>query len=310
MSSLDTLPEHYKEHPLVDPHDIELPDIPVHKTKTSHFDPTAVVWDPPKKSQPGKVIFDPTIQRVFREAHKKKISDGWNISLANPVHLSVRSDNTKAIMDGAHTTAAAKENGVKSLPSIEHMGLDLKQEAAFHLKVQSDRKADSANDKWMLKIRAGIPAYVQTEKMLARYGLAVGTHIRAAGAVIYVVENFGPSVMEQVVQTMNAWCNGKPGRDDWDQAVIRALGYLFGHHPLVADPGQLGRKLQKKSTPPAMRGQIASMAKGGGGTGSRTKIGAKIVADIWNVRRAPANQFPMSVLGVVEPEDEDEEDEE
>lgn len=296
---------------MIDPNDVGLPEIPPHKTTSGKFNPQDVLWDPPKKSQPGKVIYDPDVQRQWREAHMKSISKGWNPALADNIHLSVRPDGTKAIIDGAHTTGAAAENAVKMLMSIDHHGLTKAQEAAFHLRHQSARKADSAGDKWKLKIQAEIPEYVAAEKMLKKYGLAVGSQIRAAGAVDYVISNYGHKVLEKVVITMNAWAKGdKAAREDWEaNAVIRALGWLHGHHPLVAEPGQLGRKLQKKTTPRGMAGHIAAIAKGGGGSGSRTTIGAREIAKIWNIRRAPANQYPLGVLEVL-PTPEDEEGEE
>jgi hypothetical protein len=291
-----------------DPRDVELPDIPVHKTKNGTFHPPDVLWDPPNKHHPGKVIYDPDVQRVYRQYHADKIQKRWNISLANPVHLSVREDDTEAIIDGLHTTAAAMALNVVSLPCIRHWGLTLAEEAAFHLFVQADRKADSAADKWTLRIKAQIPEYVTADKVLRRHGLAVGNQIRAAGAVIYVVENFGAKALEQVILTMNAWCGGTAKREDWTaNAVIRGLGFLFGNYPLVAAPDALGRKLQKKTTPVAMAGQVAAVAKGGGGSGSRTKIAATLIAEIWNTRRSPSGQFPMGVLGVYEAPDEDEE---
>lgn len=292
------------------PERIALPAIPEHKTEAGVYDPTAVIWNPPVKKQPGKVVVDETVQRVFRQAFGNDLAGRWNIALADPSHISVRKDGTKAIMDGQHTCYAADKNGVTSLHCIFHWGLSLEQEAAFHLVKQSERKTDYASDKWDLRVRANIPEYVVAKKMLAKHGLVVGSHIRAAGAVDYVVSNFGTQAMENVVLTVNAWSNGKTTRDSWANAVIRALGFLYGNQPHVADPVKLGKKLAKKgTTPESMAQRIAAVAKGGGGSGSRTRIGASLIAQIWNVRVAPANQFLVGALGIVGSEDGDDDDE-
>ncbi|HET7110193.1 MAG TPA: hypothetical protein VFI41_04935 [Gemmatimonadales bacterium] len=292
---------------MIDPTTVDIPDIPVHKTQHGKFDPMAVVWDAEKhkKLAAGTVWFDPEVQRSFRAAHAQKISKTWNIAMADPVHLSVRDDGTEVIIDGAHTAWAAMDNGVKSLPCIRHYGLTKRQEAAFHLRHQSARQADSAADKWGLKIAAGIPQYVDADKVLRKHNLVVGSHIKAAGALDFVVKNYGADALESVILTMNAWVPGGAKREDWTaSSVIRSLGFLFGNYPLVATPAQLGKKLGTKVTPRYLDTQIAENSKGGGGSGSRFRVGSKMIADIWNIRRK-TNLYPIGVLGV-EPADEDE----
>lgn len=268
---------------------------------------------PPHKTQRCRVKaadlkIDPDVQREFRQPYAEKIAANWSPELANPLHLSRRSDEADYVIDGQHTLWAGEHNGQRSFDAIRHYDLTPTQEAALHLRLQSERRADNAYDIWRLKLAAGSPEHLAAQRILASRGLTIGGHIRAAGAVDWVVSTYGAETLLGVISAIEAaWPS--PKREDWDNSIIRALGYLFGGYPGVAQPLNLGKKLGKEFTSAGLVAAIKARAKGTGGTHSRKTIGAALIAEVWNRRRS-RNLYPLGVPGLVPADEEDEEDDE
>lgn len=264
------------------------------------------------KVKAADVLIDPEVQRDFKQPYADKIALFWVDGLDNPLHLSRRADGRDYCLDGQHTLAAGVKVGKNVFDCIRHHGLTTQQEAALHIRLQSQRKSDNALDIWKLKLAAGSVEHLQAEEYLIQHGLAVGSQIRAAGAVDWVVETYGAETFSDVLIAIErAWPSMGPGpREKWENSIIRSFGYLFGTWPSVAVASQVGAKLGKTYTAGSFVAEIKTRAKGTGGTGSRTKVGATIIAETWN-RRRTRGTYPLMVPtlnDVVGDEDIDEDD--
>jgi len=253
----------------------------------------------------SQLEIDETVQRDEKPALLAKLKKNWRPYMCDPLHVSARKQRggryKYAIMDGRHRFGAGIENGMTEFDCIVHYNLTIDDEANFHLWQQSARAADSAFDKWKLKVKGGHPEYVKANKLIEKMGLVVSPSpgnesIAGAGAIDKIVHDYGADVLIQALEAIEAAWGRK--QSSWQANVIRGFGEVLGSQPGVADsPKALGMKIARKYGNPtllvnAARARLDGMA--GGATEGMANQVAFLIADQWNSRRPKGLKYQFA----------------
>lgn len=241
---------------------------------------------------------DPQAQRTLNEKRAQKIADNLVKEAMGSIVVSERQDGTRYVVDGQHRKRVSELEGFPTMIAEVHHGLSQEEEAILFLIKNRESAKPSPLDEYKVGLTAGIPLFVDTEKVLGRHQLEMGStstnSIGAVAGVLRITETYGPEVLDRTLTVAEeAW--GRTG-STWDGMLLGGIGMLLGKHELVNDDVELARKIAKKGHAERWIGLVQSIASGGGlhhtGTGSRVSTCYQLLLREWNKGRRK-NRIPV-----------------
>jgi hypothetical protein len=240
---------------------------------------------------------DPQAQRTLNERRAQGIADNLVREAMGSIVVSQRPDGSRYVVDGQHRKRVSELESFPTMVAEVHHGLTQEEEAILFLIKNRESSKPSPLDEYKVGLTAGIPQFVDTEKVMSKHGLEMGStstnSVGAVAGVLRITETYGAEVLDRTLSVAeNAW-----GRTSstWDGMLLGGIGMLLGKHELVNDDGELAKKIAKRG--PAYRwiGDVQSIASGGGlhhtGTGSRVSTCYALLLREWNKGRRK-NRIP------------------
>jgi hypothetical protein len=234
---------------------------------------------------------DPRVQRDFRAHRKNYLVANWSDEHAAEIHVSIRDDDFKSVVDGWHRTVAAMELGIERWLCTVYRGLTVKQEAE-KFRVLNNQLTTSALDDFNAAITAEDDKACSINQVVQGVGLAVGNahtsgHIAAVRALTDVYtgarltgDRENSRQLRQTLRViLGAWGKQTAGLDG---NMIRGVGYVVLRYGDAVDLDRLRDKLADyQGGPGALLGaarQTATLRKK-----STPHCVASTIIDVYNV---------------------------
>lgn len=245
---------------------------------------------------------DPQAQRTLNEKRAQGIADNLVREAVGSIVVSERNDGSKYIVDGMHRKRACELEGIQSMIAEVHQGLNQQEEATLFLIKNREANKPNPLDEYKVGLTAGIPLFVDTEKVLQKHSLEMrstsANSIGAVAGVLRITERYGAEILDRTLGVAEkAW-----GRNasTWDGMLLGGIGMFLGRHS-VTDDEELAKKIAKKGPAERWIGNVHALATSGGlhhsGTGSRVSVCYQMIIREWNKGRREKNRIPMT--GVV-----------
>jgi hypothetical protein len=241
---------------------------------------------------------DPQAQRTLNERRAQGIADNLVPNAVGSIVVSERPNGDRFIVDGQHRKRAVELNGINEMVAEVHRGLDRKEEATLFLIKNRESTKPNPLDTYQVGLTAGLPLYVDTEKVLKKHDLEMGStsanSIGAVAGVLRITDKYGSDVLERALSVAeSAW--GRQG-STWDGMLLGGIGELLGRHEMVDDDDELAQKIAKRGNAGWWIGNVHAIASGGGlhntGTGSRVTVCYQMLLREWNKGKRK-NRIPI-----------------
>lgn len=243
---------------------------------------------------------DPQAQRTLNEKRAQGIAANLVPEAMGSIVVSQRADGSRYTVDGMHRKRVCELEGIPSMVAEVHHGLTQQDEAILFLIKNRESSKPAPIDEYKVGLIAGLPLFVDTEEVLQRHGLEMGsTSTNAIGAVagvLRITETYGPEILDRTLAVAeDAW--GRTA-SAWDGMLLGGIGMLLGKHEMVDDDRELAMKIAKKGPAERWIGLVQSIASGGGlhhtGTGSRVSTCYQLLLREWNKGKRK-NRIPTPV---------------
>jgi hypothetical protein len=231
---------------------------------------------------------DPQAQRTLNEKRAQGIADELLLEAVGSIVVSERTTGERFIVDGMHRTRALQLKGIPTVRAEVHKGLSLQEEATLFLIKNRESKGPSAIDEYQIGLTAGLPLFVDTEKVLQAHGLAMGSTstntVGAVAGVLRVTDTYGPVILDRALQVAeDGWGRA---RETWDGMLLGGIGQFLGKHGDVVSDKELATKIAKKGSAQMWIHNVHALSTAGGmhhsGTGGRVSTCYQLVVSVWN----------------------------
>ncbi|MFJ6999141.1 DUF6551 family protein [Streptomyces albidoflavus] len=272
-------------------------DIPDHPIKYVEVDPMTIK-------------FDSRAQRNLNKSRATTIAEKLvPTALGTPI-LSQREDGLYAV-DGMHRVYAcqlilagkvsvsdAVREAIQTVTCEVHSDLTMAHEASLFIIKNKESSKVGANDEFRIGVLAGHPLFVDTNIVLEKHQLKVGSRtvngVRGIKGILDIVKEYGPETLDQALTIAeDAW-----GRtpDTWHSVTLGGIAIVIHRHPDVVKHGELAQKLKRQGDPISFKGKIQTIATNNNtradGTKGRLKAAHVSVAFAWNGSRR-VNRIPV-----------------
>ncbi|WP_027005709.1 DUF6551 family protein [Conexibacter woesei] len=235
-----------------------------------------------------QIKIDPDAQRTLNPKRAQAIADGLVEEAVGSVVISRRADGTMYAVDGMHRKRAFEIKGIPEITAEIHHGLSQMEEAVLFLIKNRESSKPNPHDEYKVGLTAGLPLFVDTQKVLDKHNLIVGSttanSIGAVAGILRITENYGPEVLDRTLGVaQEAW-----GRTNstWDGMLLGGIGMFLGRHGDVVKDKDLATKIAKAGLAQTWVGAVHAQASGGGlrnsGTGSRVSTCYRLIVNTWN----------------------------
>ncbi|MFD7130379.1 DUF6551 family protein [Streptomyces sp. NPDC059894] len=240
---------------------------------------------------------DPQAQRTLNERRAQNIASNLVREAIGSVIVSKRSTGDLYIVDGQHRWRACALAGIPTIRAEIHHGLAQAQEAILFLIKNRESHKPRPIDEYHVGLTGGVPLFVDTDRILDKHGLALGSTstngVGAVSGVLQIVDRFGASVFDRTLTVAeSAW--GRSA-ETWDGMLLGGIGMFLGRWGDLVDDSELARKMLALGTAAKWRSEILSQSSRGGfnnsGTGSRVSTAYRLVAAAWNKGRRAENKI-------------------
>ncbi|MET9435173.1 DUF6551 family protein [Streptomyces sp. NPDC006551] len=271
-------------------------DIPDHPIKYVHVDPRSIK-------------FDPRAQRNLNKARAQAIAEKLvPTALGTPI-LSQREDGQYAV-DGMHRVYACQliltgkvtvsekvRDSIQTIACEVHFDLSTANEASLFIIKNKESSKVGPNDEFRIGVLAGHPLFQDTNTVLEKHQLKVGSStansVRGIKGILSIVMEHGPEILDlSLTIAEDAW-----GRtpDTWHSVTIGGIATVMSKHPELK-PTELAQKLKRQGDPTAFKAKIQTIATNNNtradGTKGRLKAAHLAVASAWNANRR-TNRIPV-----------------
>jgi hypothetical protein len=243
---------------------------------------------------------DPQAQRTLNEKRAQGIAANLVREAMGSIVVSERPDGSRYAVDGMHRKRVCELEGIPTIRAEVHYGLTQEQEAVLFLIKNRESSKPNPLDTYKVGLTGGIPLFVDTENVLAKHGLEMGStsanSVGAVSGVLRITESYGSEILDRTLTVAEgAW--GRTG-STWDGMLLGGIGMLLGKHESVDDDDELAKKIAKKGHAEGWVGTVQSIASGGGlhhtGTGSRVTTCYQLLLREWNKGKRK-NRIPTPV---------------
>ncbi|MFF8943104.1 DUF6551 family protein [Streptomyces sp. NPDC014864] len=272
-------------------------DIPDHPIKYIEVDPRTIK-------------FDPRAQRNLNKARAQAIAEKLvPTALGTPI-LSQRGDGQYAV-DGMHRVFACQliltgkvsvpekvRDAVQSIHCEVHFDLSMANEASLFIIKNKESSKVGPNDEFRIGVLAGHPLFVDTNTVLEKHQLKVGSSsasgVRGIKGILGIVMEHGPEMLDlSLTIAEDAW--GRTA-DTWHSVTIGGIATVMSKHSDELNPKELAQKLKRQGDPTAFKAKIQTIATNNNtradGTKGRLKAAHLAVASAWNANRR-VNRIPV-----------------
>jgi hypothetical protein len=258
---------------------------------------------------PRTIKFDPRAQRNLNKARARAIAEKLvPTALGTPI-ISAREDGLYAV-DGMHRVYACQlilagevsvanevREAVRIITCEVHSGLSMADEASLFIIKNKESSKVGPNDEFRIGLLAGHPLFQDTNDVLEKHQLKVGSSsangVRGIKGILSIVMDHGPEILDQSLTIAeDAW-----GRtpDTWHAVTIGGIATVISKHPEVKHP-ELAEKLKRQGDPTSFKAKIQTIATNNNtradGTKGRLKAAHLAVASAWNANRR-VNRIPL-----------------
>lgn len=240
---------------------------------------------------------DPQAQRTLNERRAQNIASNVVREAIGAVIISKRSNGELYIIDGQHRWRACALSGIPTMRAEVHHGLTQAEEAILFLIKNRESHKPRPIDEYHVGLTGGVPLYVDTESVLVKHGLTLGSSstngVGAVSGVLRIVDRYGCAVLDRTLTVAEeAW--GRSA-ETWDGMLLGGIGMCIGRWGDLVDDRELARKILSLGTAPKWRAEILSQSSRGGfnsgGTGSRVTSAYRLLVSAWNRGRKPENRI-------------------
>ncbi|MBW8485904.1 DUF6551 family protein [Actinomadura parmotrematis] len=262
------------------------------------------------KIDPRSIKFDPRAQRNLNKARARTIAEKLVPSALGTPILSQRADGLYAV-DGMHRVYACQlvlagevevpeqvREAVQMISCEVHFGLSMANEASLFIIKNKESSKVGPNDEFRIGVLAGHPLFVDTNAVLEKHQLKVGSRttngVRGIKGILSIVEEHGPEVLDQSLSIAEEAWGRTP--DTWHSVTIGGIANVISSHPDVVKPQELAQKLKRQGDPLSFKAKIQTIATNNNtradGTRGRLKAAHLAVASAWNSNRR-VNRIPV-----------------
>ncbi|MGW2346515.1 DUF6551 family protein [Streptomyces sp. NPDC001661] len=241
---------------------------------------------------------DARAQRSLNEKRAQSIAKAVVKEAMGAIVVSQREDGLKYIVDGMHRHRVCQILGFEKIMAEVHYGLSQQEEAILFLIKNRESSKPSTLDEYKVGLTAGVPLMVDTQVVLERHALTLGSSstnsIGAVSGVLRITQRYGPAVLSRTLSVVEgAWQRDKT---TWDGVLLAGVSEFLGRHgDQVDDDALLSTKMAKVGHAAGWIGKVHAQATGGGlhnsGTGSRTMTCYRLVLDAWNKGRRAGSRI-------------------
>ncbi|ANJ07760.1 DUF6551 family protein [Streptomyces parvulus] len=264
------------------------------------------------KVDPRTIKFDARSQRQLNKPRARTMAEKLvPTALGTPI-LSQRADGKYAV-DGMHRVYACQlilagevkvpkrvREAVETINCEVHFDLSTANEASLFIIKNKESSKVGPNDEFRIGVLAGHPLFVDTDTVLEKHQLKVGSRttngVRGIKGILDIVAEHGPDILDlSLTIAEGAW-----GRhpDTWHSVTLGGIAIVVSKHPDVVKPKELAEKLKRQGDPTSFKAKIQTIATNNNtradGTKGRLKAAHLSVAAAWNAsRRAETNRIPV-----------------
>ncbi|KUM68647.1 DUF6551 family protein [Streptomyces griseorubiginosus] len=262
-----------------------------------------------EKVDPRTIKFDPRAQRNLNKARARTIAEKLvPTALGTPI-LSQREDGKYAV-DGMHRVYACQvilagevsvskevREAVKNITCEVHSGLSMPNEASLFIIKNKESSKVGPNDEFRIGLLAGHPLFQDTNDVLVKHQLKVGSSsangVRGIKGILGIVVDHGPEILDQSFTIAEGAWGRTP--DTWHAVTIGGIATVISKHPELK-PADLADKLKRQGDPTSFKAKIQTIATNNNtradGTKGRLKAAHLAVASAWNANRR-VNRIPL-----------------
>ncbi|MET7572537.1 DUF6551 family protein [Streptomyces sp. NPDC005492] len=263
------------------------------------------------KVDPTTIKFDPRAQRNLNKVRARAIAEKLvPTALGTPI-LSAREDGLYAV-DGMHrvyacqlilagevSVAKSVREAVQSITCEVHSDLSMANEASLFIIKNKESSKVGPNDEFRIGLLAGHPLFQDTNDVLEKHQLKVGSSsangVRGIKGILSIVMDHGPEILDQSLTVAEGAWGRVP--DTWHAVTIGGIATVISKHPELKRT-ELSEKLKRQGDPTSFKAKIQTIATNNNtradGTKGRLKAAHLAVASAWNAnRRGNVNRIPL-----------------
>ncbi|AWH92436.1 ParB/RepB/Spo0J family partition protein [Dietzia lutea] len=235
---------------------------------------------------------DPQAQRTLNEKRAQKLADTFIPEAVGTIIVSERESGEKYIVDGQHRWRASQLLERQHVICEVHKGLTQTEEAILFLIKNRESSRPSAIDEYHIGLTGGIPLFVDTDKVVTKHKLSMGsTSVNAIGAVngvLRITDRYGAETLDRTLAVAEeAW--GRTA-ETWDGMLLGGLGEFIGRHgEQITSDDELAKKLGKRNPAWKWKADVHARSTSGGtqhsGTGGRVMTCYHMIVETWNKGR-------------------------
>jgi hypothetical protein len=229
----------------------------------------------------SKCKVDMTYGRKIRPSNYERMKANWNRAALGAVYLSLREDDTYAILDGHTriTVCREVEGETAKVPARVWIDQTIEQEADLFYRFNEDRADPTTVETFKANLARGNPVAIAINDLVESVGLSLATQNYGPKSgllrchrtleVIYHLE--GPAILRDTLVTLRRAWGEEPG--NFQASALKGLAaFLYRYHDVV-DWQRLHEKLEGKSVH-TLNGMAASM---------RNIYRANALANVWGM---------------------------
>ncbi|MEU3076947.1 DUF6551 family protein [Streptomyces laurentii] len=259
---------------------------------------------------PMSIKFDSRAQRNLNKPRARAIAEKLvPTALGTPI-LSQREDGMYAV-DGMHRVYACQlimagevavseqvRNAIQTVTCEVHSGLSMANEASLFIIKNKESSKVGPNDEFRIGVLAGHPLFVDTNTVLEKHQLKVGSRtankVGGIKAILGIVEEHGPEILDQSLTIAEEAWGRTP--DTWHAVTVGGIATVISKHPEVVKHPELAQKLKRQGDPLSFKAKIQTIATNNNtrldGSKGRMKAAHLAVASAWNASRR-TNRIPV-----------------
>lgn len=211
------------------------------------------------------LIVDESYQRPLEPRKVAKIVKDFDPDAFGALVVSLRSDGTKALIDGGHRVEALAQMGWldQQVPATIHRGLTVEQEARIFSILNSNRTKPKVVDLFKADVRAGNPTAVAINLLFEKHGLEptqsiTQNGIRSIGTCQRLVAGGSIDLLDQVIGVIvRAYRSRHSTMFNHDFMI--PLGAIIQRNPTI-DLGRLVKAISGLGEPQAVVSRGRSVA--------------------------------------------------